>query len=369
MLRFTIFLTALFIFHTPTLASEWPDSARLQMDAVGARLNSAETVADRVDAMREIGAIIAAYPDAPDAQIMARLLSQQATIEAGPVAMLETLSKLTASGQVSDVESFAGIAGPLMETIADMQDNAPLLGSVAIGLNDAISKLNAVAAKAGLPSVANAISQFTGDKELASAITKSLSRISSVAKLARAAPNLAEFDEKVTKEITTGALKIMSMASAVAVNPVGGNFLVSEVVWSSQMYGEATKAINLIADTMMTGEVNSAEYNKIRQRLEILAKGPWGSDTAKDILKSLCKTIPVAKAWCNDLFKLAEKLVSETNCSTITCDCGNVGGGLSFGPRYTQCTWKEQELVLQCTATGSVSSQCLRHAKGPSANH
>lgn len=368
MLRFAIFLTAFFSSHIPVLASEWPESVKLQMDAIGARLGVAETAADRVDAIREIEVIVAAHPDAPDARLMARLLSQQATIEAGPGAMLDALNKLAASGQISDAESFAGIAGPLIGAIADMQDDAPLLGSVAIELNDAVSKLNATAAKAGLPSVADAISQFTGDKKLGSAMTNFLSRISSVAKLARDAPNLAEFDEKMTKEFIANSLKIMSRASAVAVNPVGVSMFSSQVVWSSQMYGEATKAMNLIADAMETGEVNPKEFNKVVQTIEVLASGPWNSDTAKDILKSLCKTIPVAKAWCKDLFKLADKLISVSDCSAMTCDCENVGGGLSFGPRYTKCKWKEQELILQCTATGSVTSQCLGHARGPGAN-
>ena len=56
-----------------------------------------------------------------------------------------------------------------------------------------------------------------------------------------------------------------------------------------------------------------------------------GNSTAKDVLKSLCKAIPVAGAWCDDAFKLAQELISGGSCSAITCDCENVGGGLMRG--------------------------------------
>ena len=141
------------------------------------------------------------------------------------------------------------------------------------------------------------------------------------------------------------------------------------VAWDNQMFGESAKALNLVADAIETGRFDHEAYNKIRGRLEELKKGPWDSDTAKDILKSLCKAIPIASAWCDDAFKLAEKLMGPVDCSAITCDCANVGGGLMRGPLIVTCKIQEQDLILQCQATKTVTGSCDGDAKGPAANY
>ncbi len=86
-----IMLVAVFLMTLPAVAADWPEDARLAMEAAGARLKTAANTAERVDALREIGQIAAANPDAPDALLTAEMLSHQAMIEAGPTAMLEAL--------------------------------------------------------------------------------------------------------------------------------------------------------------------------------------------------------------------------------------------------------------------------------------
>ncbi len=362
-------LFAVMIAATPALAGEWPPEAKMQMEAAGARLSAAATTGERVAALREIEAIAAAYPDAPDARMTAFLIGEQATMEAGPGVMLEALGELATSGQITDVETLAGIAGPLLSTIAEMRDNGTLLSSMSIGLDDAISKLNAATAKAKLPSVADAISQVSGDPALGAALTDSLSRLANLAKAARAAPNLAELDRKATKGFIDDVVSIAPPIPAFTVNKAGYTMVRDLLAWDNQMFGESTKALDLVADAIETGQFDHEAYNKIRDRLNDLSKGPWDSDTAKDVLKSLCKAIPILGAWCDDAFKLAEELVAPVDCSAITCDCGNVGGGLMRGPLMVTCKIQEQDLILQCQATGKVTGSCDDGAKGPAANY
>ncbi len=369
MSRLFALLFAVMIATTPALADEWPAEAKMQMEAAGARLSAATTTAERVVALREIEAIAKAYPDAPDARMTAFLMGEKATMEAGPGVMFDALRDLAVSGQITDLETLAGIAGPLLGTIAEMRDNGTLLPSVAIGLDDAISKLNAATAKARLPSVADAISQVSGDPALGAALTDSLGRLANLAKAARAAPNLAEMDAKAKKEFIENAVGMLPLGAGPAISGPAFVAFRDVLVHASEMFSVSTKALNLVTDTMETRQLDHEAFNKIREQLNYLSKGPWDSDTAKDFFKKLCKAIPILGAWCDDAFKLAEELMGPVDCSAITCDCGNVGGGLMRGPLIVTCKIQEQDLILQCQATKTVTGSCDDGAKGPGANY
>ncbi len=368
MCRFASLLFAVMIFATPALGEEWPAEARMQMDAAGARLKTATTTAERVSALREIEAIAQAHPDAPDARLTAILIGEKATMEAGPGVMLDALGELATSGQITDTETLAGIAGPLLGVVAEMQENHTLLPSVAIELDAAIQKLDAVNKRAGLPGVAEAISQASGDPKLGAAVTGALGKIATIAKRAMENPDLAALDRKATKEWIDDVVSIGPPIPAFAVNQAGYMMYRDLVAWDNEMFGESTKALNLVADAIETGHFDQDAYNKIHDRLEELKKGPWDSDTAKDILKSLCKSIPIAGAWCDDAFKLAQKLMTPADCSTITCDCEHVGGGLMRGPLMVTCKIQEQDLILQCQSAKVVTGSCDAGASGPGAN-
>lgn len=369
MSRLVCLLFVVMISAAPAVADEWPAEAKMQMEAAGARLSAATMTAERVEALREIEAIAAAYPDAPDARLTAALMSEKATMEAGPGVMLDALGELAASGQITDVDTYAAIAGPLLDSVAKMQENGTLLPEMAIQLDDAVQKLNSAAAKAGLPSVADAISQVTGDDKLGSAITDSLGRLANLAKVARESSDLAAMDEKATKEYIDNLVSILPPGAGPAISGPAFVAFRDSLAWNNEMYGESTKALNLVADAIETGQFDHAAYNKIRDRLKELSKGPWGGDTAKDFFKKLCKSIPIAGAWCGDAFKLVEELISGVDCKAITCDCENVGGGLMRGPLIVQCLIQEQALIGECKATQKVTGSCQGDAKGPGASH
>ena len=94
---------------TAVHAGEWPAEAKAQMDAAGARLRAANTTSERVMALREIEQIAAAYPDAPEARLTARLMAEKATQEAGPANMLAALEEYASAGDFTDVETFGSI--------------------------------------------------------------------------------------------------------------------------------------------------------------------------------------------------------------------------------------------------------------------
>ena len=339
------------------------------MQRAGDRLSSATTTAERVDALREIGAIAAEYPDATGAQTMASVFSQKATMEAGPSAMLGALEELASAGEITDVNAYGAIVGPLIDTVVKMQADGTLLSETAIQLDDAISKLNSVAAKAGLPSVAEAITQASGDIVGGAAITDALGKLANFAKVARGAPDVAGMTAKETKAYLDSVVGSLPAGGGVAISGPMYIAFRDSLAWNNEMFGQSAQALDLVANAIETGQFDHEAYNKIHDRLNELSKGPWGSDTAKDILKSLCKSLPVAGAWCDDLFKAVETLLSDVDCGAVTCDCDNVGGGLMRGPLIVQCKLQEDTLIAECRATQNVTSTCDAGAAGPGANY
>jgi hypothetical protein len=364
------FLLALAVMTLPALAQDWPADAKQAMENAGSRLTSATTTAERVAALRDIEQIAAAYPDAPDARITASLLSQQATIEAGPAAMIEALQTLAASGEISDVQAYGEILGPLMETVGQMQQDRTLLPSAAIALDDAVSALNSAASKAGLPGIADAITAATGLEGLGATATDVLGKLAAAAKVARDAPDLAEMDAAATEEFLKNMVSIAPPIPAFGVNQIGYEMFIDTLAWNNEMYGESTKALNLVADAIETGRFDHAAYQQISDNLNRLSKGPWDSSIAKGVLQSMCEAIPVLGAWCGDAFKLAEDLIAgTTDCAAITCDCQNVGGGLMRGPLIVQCEIQQADLISQCQADNTAPLSCDADAKGPGASH
>ncbi len=369
MRRLFLVFTILAFSCSSALADAWPDSAKLDMNAAGERLRAATTTEERVAALRDIEAIAKAHPDAPEAQLLARTIAQKATMEAGPKAMLGALSDLATSGNIPDAQTYGDILAPLMDTIGKMADEGTLLPQAAIELDGAISALNDKAKKAGLPDVATAISQATGIEGIGEETTGLIGRIAKAAEVARAAPDLAQMNEAETKKFLENLVGLLPAGAGPAISGPAFSVFTEQLGWSNEMFGESTKAMNLVADAIETGQFDQAAYAQIEQRLNDLSKGPWGSDTAKDFFKSLCKLIPVAGAWCDDAFQAVEELIAGVDCSAITCDCGNVGGGLLAGPNTVTCKLQEESIISECVATKKVTLSCDPDAKGPGASH
>ncbi len=346
-----------------------PEAAKSRLDVAGIQLSAATTPKERVAALRELDSVLSDYPESEEARALAQTISQQVTIEAGPSAMLDALGDLAQSGEIRDADAYGAIIAPIFETVIRMHDDGTLLPSTAIALDDAIKKLDAEAKKANLPTVAEAISKVTGDPNIGATVRNSLGRIATLAQLARDVSNLDEMNEAETKKFIDRYFILFPAAVAPALGAGGGVILRDTLAWNMEMFHESSKAMDLVSEAMRTGEFNTEEYNKISDRLKSLSAGPWGSSTAKDFLKSLCKAIPAAGAWCDDAFKVVEELISGVDCEAITCDCENVGGGLMRGPLIVQCEIAQQSLISECQATQTVTGSCQSDAAGPGASH
>ena len=368
MYRFICLMFAIVISATTAFAQEFSDEAKMQMEAAGARLTEASTTANRVAALREIEAIASANPDAPDARLLATMLGQQAMIESGPADLVDALGVLASAGEITDVNTYATIIGPLISTVAEMQENHKLLGATAIALDDAINNLNAVADKIGLPSIADTILEARGIKGLGSTVTDTLGNLAKFAELARSNPDVAAMDEATAKEFVDTFTSLMTLGGRVTISAPLTIAVRDSLVWNQQMFGESAKALNLVADAMATGHLDQEAYGEISDRLNVLSRGPWGSDTAKDVLKSICDSIPLFGKWCGDAFKLAEQLIGG-ECGAISCDCENVGGGIMRGHLLVSCRLQEQTVIAQCRATPPVVGNCDPGAMGPGATN
>lgn len=352
-----IFLLGLTVF-TEGYAEEWPVEAKIQMKTAGASLSAAKTIDERVTAMRNIEQITAAYPNIVEARLIARLTGEKATQEAGAQKMLEALSELASIGQITDTETLGNIITPLLSTIGEMQENNTLLPEMAIQLDAAIKKLDVSAKKAGLPTLTESIiAQASGSTELANKITDSISKISSLAQMAQSTSNLKKMNEDATKKYIEDNVYFSML-------PPGARVVFRDVlVYNNEMYGEATNALNLVSEAMETGRFNNKASAEIEKRLNVLSKGPWSSSTVSDFFKDLCKKIPIAGEWCDDLFEV----FASVDCKSINCDCANVGGGLMRGPLIVQCKLHEDGIISTCKEKNIIGS-CLSGVSGPAAS-
>lgn len=344
----------------------WAQDARAEMNAAGERLQAATTPEGRVAAMHDMADILARNPDDQAAAAAARVISDQASSEAGAAVLLDALTDLATAGKITDTQTLARIGAPLLSRINQMRDEGTLLPSSAIVLDDALGRLDRAAETLGLPNLAEAIDELTGDTGLASDARSALSRVADAARLLQAAGNLAQGDAEASRAFIDSTLSFFGAANP-AISLVGP--LYREVlVWNQDMYGEAAGVIDLVTDAMQTGQFDEAAYNQRRERIGELSRGPWNSATAKDLLRSLCNQVPILGAWCDDLFDFVEDLVAGDPCEALTCDCENVGGGLMRGPLIVQCRLHEQELQQICQQLGEPLGSCLPDARGPGAS-
>lgn len=366
-LLFTIFFWS--AVNLPVQAAEWPPEARAQMETAGEHLSAATTTAERVAALRELESIATAYPEASEARLTAKLMAEKATQEAGPAKMLAAIGELAAVNGVTDVETLGSIVTPLLSAIAEMHDNGTLMPEMAIQVDAGIKKLDDIAAKANLPSIAEAVDKATGDTGLAGTLAHVIDVIADVAKNSKGSPNLREMDMKATKEyLEDWRDAFLAGGFSPAISGPAAEVFLDSLVWNSEMFKESTNALDLVSEAIETGRFDDQAYARIEGRLtELGENGPWGSSTALDFFEKLCEKIPIAGLWCSDAFDLVQDLIGDVDCGKIDCDCYNVSGGMMKGPLIIQCEINEQDLVMACQEQGKIVGTCMPNASGPAA--
>jgi len=188
-----------------------------------------------------------------------------------------------------------------------MQDDGTLLAEAAIKLDDAIQNLDAIAAKAGLPSIGETIEKVSGVEGLGGKVTGTLERLAG-AKLARDTPSLAQMNAEQTKAY------IDNYATLTGLSGPGYIAIRDVLAWNNEMFGHSADVLDLVSDAMETGELDMEAYEKIHAAITKISQGPWTTDTIKDMVKSVCSGIPGIGAFCDDVFAMAATTEPDNAC-------------------------------------------------------
>lgn len=342
-----------FLAPPAALADPWPDQAVAEFNQAAEMLGRAQTPQERAAAIELMTDVAWTNSRADGADLVADMLVRSQIGELAHAETVEALAVLAGAGAL-DPETYGEIVGPIVDSALELAEVGDILPSQAIALDDAIKKLDEVAAQAGLPQVS----------ELAPELTGKLSIFTDLVRTYRDLKDLKTADEEKTKEILDRLLGLAGRVNPVFNTPAAVAFR-DQLAWQKSMWSETTAGLDLVTRTMETGKFDSAAYDRIANRLKQLAKGPWGADTAKDFLKKLCDALPVLKKACEDLFDVAVDAV--VNCSAIDCDCANVGGGILSGPNRVTCELTQASLRAACAAEGKVVGVCDAGASGPAA--
>ena len=364
-------IVGLFIFATlfsQIQAKEWPEGAKLAIVDAGGRLSAAKSPADRVTALREINRIATANPDSKGAQLLARMVSDKAIQEAGPSTILDALGDYAKAGKVRDPDTLRDFLVPYLATLSDMHENGTLYPKAIIELDKGIKKLDSIVKKAGLPKLVDIIDDPFGDPAQTPKAIDFIAKAAIYFKAKEDIENWDKLDEDARKKAVDNWMALVPKGLSPAL--YGPAYIVfrDQVVWNGEMFRASSEGLGLVTEAMETGKLDLEKYAKVEKRLKELRKGPWGTSTAIDAMKSLCKQVPVADAWCDDIFKVATDFIQGVNCDTISCDCGNAGpGGIVNAGIVVQCKIQEKNLISVCKKEKKAVGACLPGLSGPGA--
>ncbi len=349
-------------------AQEWPGEAKQKIVDAGRKLSNAKTPADRVAALRDVQRIAKANPDSKGAQLLARMVADKATQEASPSEILGALSDYAKAGKVRDPDTLREFLVPYLATLSDMHENGTLYPKAIVELDEGLKKLDSIMKKAGLPELTKIVDDPFGDTIQTPKAVGLIAKIASFVKAKAALENWDKLDADARKKAIDDWISVLPTGLSPAL--YGPAYIVfrDQVVWNGEMFRASSQGLGLVTEAMETGKLDLKKYAKVEKRIKELRKGPWRTSTAIDAMKSLCKHVPVATAWCDDIFKVATDFVQGINCEAISCDCGNAGpGGLVGGGIVVQCKIQESNLISICKKEKKAVGKCSPGFSGPGA--
>lgn len=241
-----------------------------------------------------VGAILDSAT-APGAEMVANLAEAQLGGEAAAERLGDVLAALGKRGADADLDAqVVAIAEAIAEIGAGDGGQESLTPSAASLLAEAIEAYDAVAEEIGAPGFRETVLEQLPE-ELAGPIGEALDVIDQVAELAETMEDVAAGDADAAGEFVEGYLELFPNPATAG---PGGVALRDLLAWDTRMYNTAADGLDLVTRAMETGEVDTAELQRITDTLNNLARGPWNEDTIRDMMRGICSDIPILSDLC-----------------------------------------------------------------------
>ena len=249
------------------------------------------------NAFEPVSDVLAAAAD-PGAQMVLALAGAQVDGEAAAERLGDVLADLSKRGAETDLEAnAAAIAEVIVEIGAGDGGAESLTPGAAARLSEAIEAYDALAEEIGAPSFRELVLEQLPE-ELSGPIGGVLDTIDQVAELAETLDDVAAGDAEAADEFVEGYLDLFPNPATAG---PGGVALRDLLVWDTRMYSTAADGLDLVTRAIETGEVDTAELQRITDTLNSLARGPWNEDTIRDMMRGICSDVPVLSDLCEYL--------------------------------------------------------------------
>ena len=349
----------------PVTAQQMSGTDHRRMEEAAAALGEGGTPGERIANYRTIQSILAAQGETGGAALMGHSASN-IELQTGLSDALNAWAN-GAPDPMSD-RAIASYVRKVTEIAQARYESGTMTLAAAANLYDSISALDTTMRKAKIGKVSDLISSATGDPKDGKRFMDSLSWMKA-AKVA--VDTLGDFENAKREDVTKlAALYVSKMSGGVGKlmqNPAT-HLAIDNVVWTREMFQASTEGMNIVADAIRTGHFDHERYAAVVATIQSLAKGPWDAGTAKRYLKELCKEITLLDGWCNDLFDAGDALLTAQDCEALTCDCGNLGGGMIAVLKKESCLIAQSNMQMACKADPANIQICDPGAKGPLAS-
>ncbi len=297
MRRRGLVFVAMIVGAWPAGAQELDWDAELQSNLATATAAFAEATEslDRLSAFGGVQTTLEAAGDAPGAALMLKLTGAQVGGEAALDDLQGVVTALGKQGAGAGLEEqAAAIAGAIAALHPEDPETAPVMPSTVLSLSEAIATYDAAAEEAGLPSLREtALSLLPeGIRERVSGV---LDRIDQAAAFARDLADLAAGDEEAARRVADGYFSIFPPNPALTGHQVA---ITDLLAWDARMYGASADALNVVANAIETGQVDTEALRQITDRLNNLSRGPWGIETLQRLMRTFCGQLPVLADLC-----------------------------------------------------------------------
>lgn len=361
MLRKSIALLTFMTIAVPAAGQDlnWPTDLVQRLNDASAGVAAAQTVDERAAAIAPIQAALRDNAKSvPGAALMLHMTNIEINSDRAFNALESTFSDIATADAGTLQDHAADILAALSGLTPPGSSGQPPTPSAAGRLMDAVDRYDEAAESVGAPSIRELVTDALPE-EVGSAVNDLLDRATQLRDLRDNLEDIAEGDTDAVDDFVEGVFDLLPTAAGPAFSSVVGDAFVDTMQWNAEMWDASTDGIDIVADAIENGRVDTERLRQVEDRLNDLRSGPWGSDLARDAANRLCDLLPDAvSGLCQDLFEEVAEIFEGETCEAIDCDCGNVGSGLLAGPERVTCEIQQQDLQLFCQANNRIEGVC-----------
>ncbi len=332
-------------------------------DAAATRIQEARSQKANAAAHRDMAAAARAS-GTEEGRFVSYVIRSEALARGSGHAVNNLGAGLTAPGALTSSVAYAEALGPLLLEINEAFDMGAYDVDATVRLGEALLKLEETAKKNGLPGMSDILNDMLGDSSAgarAQILLKSLIGIGQSVKGGASATALSKEAIKAQRDAFLDLFPSSIMPYAPIVPLVR-----DQIQWTADLFDGSSRAMDIVTAAIRSGTFDAAAFAQVENdMITLFSRGPFGTETFKDVMLGWCKTIPELGKYCSDIWREMKYAINSKMCRAVACDCDNVQKSFHWIYR-AECLKHELQARLECAVAKKVVMGCL-HPHGPAA--